>query len=240
MAFIERDLSSIELRTSTGEPLVVLAARLVRQQVLDCLLQNGSDIQASDTEGIVALMHCSARGQLADVERLLQMGADPRRSDRAGLTALSLAAMSGHMEVVRTLKPRMGVVSELDWLLCAIAFDEPETLNDTVLDWKPSDSDWPVDGSPLLLAAHNGSVKVLRKLLGHGADPNSVTYLLSTPLSAAAASGRRECVGILLASGADPTHRDKFDKTARDYASERGHDEICAALAAAEQGLEST
>ncbi|XP_005428774.2 ankyrin repeat and SOCS box protein 12 [Geospiza fortis] len=76
-------------------------------------------------------------------------------------------------------------------------------------------SGWGVPCSPLRLAAARGSVRSLRLLLEHGAEPNARARLpewaantaaCSGPLYLAAAYGHLECFRLLLLHGADPDY----------------------------------
>lgn len=69
-------------------------------------------------------------------------------------------------------------------------------------------------------------------LLAHGADPNAAQAGGFTPLFSAAASNRRDLAEILISHGARAHHRSELDKTAIDFARERGHAELAAWLEA--------
>lgn len=61
-------------------------------------------------------------------------------------------------------------------------------------------------GTPLHLAAYDGSVDVVQKLLDKGADPNSDCPFFGTPLLAAVLGARKDIVDILLQRGSDVSH----------------------------------
>lgn len=233
LAILTRDSWSANLRTRESEPVLILAARLERQEIFDCLLAHGADVQSTDSHGMTALMHCSTKGQLENVDRLLSAGADPSYRDRHGVAALSLAAASGHLEIVALLESKGVELSEFDELLKAIAVDDIEAFRAALGARNRDDAIWPTDAPPLVMAAHLGSVKVMKALLDGGADPNAKTSLESTPLGSAAAAGQQDAVDILLSYGADPDHRDSLGKTARDLAQENGDDKLAAWLSPA-------
>jgi ankyrin repeat protein len=68
--------------------------------------------------------------------------------------------------------------------------------------------------------------EVVRLLLAHGANPNAVQVGGFTALFSAASAGRRDLVELLMESGAHALHRSDLDKTAADFARERGHAEL--------------
>jgi uncharacterized protein len=73
-------------------------------------------------------------------------------------------------------------------------------------------------------AVESGKPALLNLLLEHGARPDPVEFLESTPLHSAAARGSREMVERLLAAGADPRRKTKEGKTAADLARHYGHE----------------
>jgi ankyrin repeat protein len=58
-----------------------------------------------------------------------------------------------------------------------------------------------------------------------------------TPLRSAADTGKEDAVRALLARGADPRTRDKYGRTASDYARDNGHGVIVKLLSEAEARL---
>jgi uncharacterized protein len=73
-------------------------------------------------------------------------------------------------------------------------------------------------------------VETVELLLEHGAPVNAVQAGGFTPLFSAASAGRRDLAELLLARGANPFHRSDADKTAADFARDRGHLELAAWL----------
>src|SRR5205085_12445323 len=63
-------------------------------------------------------------------------------------------------------------------------------------------------------------------LAENGANVNYRYARGHSPLLEAAANGRLEIVKVLIAHGADPHARTDAGKTALDFATERGHDEL--------------
>lgn len=56
-----------------------------------------------------------------------------------------------------------------------------------------------------MLAAYHGHVNLVRLLLSHGADPNSLNDRGQSPLAGVVFKNERECIDALLEGGADPT-----------------------------------
>jgi len=72
-------------------------------QLLEQLLDSGTDINALDQHGQTSLMIAAHRGQTAVVRLLVARGAAMDRSAKYHLTALMLAVIGGHADVVRLL-----------------------------------------------------------------------------------------------------------------------------------------
>jgi len=70
------------------------------------------------------------------------------------------------------------------------------------------------------------NAETVRLLLAHGADPNATQVGGFTPLFSAATANRRDLAAMLIESGARAHHRSDVEKTAADFARERGHTEL--------------
>jgi uncharacterized protein len=70
------------------------------------------------------------------------------------------------------------------------------------------------------------NAETVRLLLAHGADPNATQVGGFTPLFSAAAANRRDLAAMLIENGARAHHRSDVEKTAADFARERGHTEL--------------
>jgi uncharacterized protein len=68
--------------------------------------------------------------------------------------------------------------------------------------------------------------ETIRLLLAHGADPNAVQVGGFTPLFSAATANRRDLAELLIENGARADHRCDLEKTAADFARERGHGDL--------------
>src|SRR4029450_4794967 len=82
-------------------------------------------------------------------------------------------------------------------------------------------------------AAGEGRTEVVKVLLAHGVDPNTVYHNDLTALMWAAGYGKTDTVKALLAAGAKADMRDNRGKTALDMAREFNHTETAAVLQAA-------
>jgi ankyrin repeat protein len=89
----------------------------------------------------------------------------------------------------------------------------------------------PQRNQPLHAALALGkNAETVRLLLAHGGQANAAQAGGFTPIFSAAIANRRDLVEILLAHGADPHVRSDQNKTAGEFARERGHQDLAAWL----------
>ena len=82
----------------------------------------------------------------------------------------------------------------------------------------------------LFEAVSDGNVKLVKRLLGEGADPNIAENNGTTPLMEAATDGSKVMVELLLSYGAAPDAKDKFGDTASVYARAQRHERVAVFL----------
>lgn len=82
----------------------------------------------------------------------------------------------------------------------------------------------------LIFAARDGRLAMARTLIGRGATVNWIDGEGVTPLILAAFKGHVRIARLLLDHGADPAIRDRWNRTALDYALRRGTDDDIAVL----------
>jgi ankyrin repeat protein len=86
-----------------GEPLLVIAARHNKPDMIDLLLRHGARVNATDRLGNTALFWAADAGHTPITRALIEAGAKVDSQNRQGLTPLMTAVRAGHMEIVRTL-----------------------------------------------------------------------------------------------------------------------------------------
>ena len=89
-------------RDEKGHSLLILAAYNGSLETVDLLLKKGANPHLQDGMG-TALMAASFKGSKPIVQRLLAAGAKVDDRNGIGATALMFAAMTGKIDVVRTL-----------------------------------------------------------------------------------------------------------------------------------------
>ena len=82
----------------------------------------------------------------------------------------------------------------------------------------------------LIYAARDGRIEIARTLIGHGASVNWIDGEGVTPLILAAFKDHGEVAALLLAQGADRSIRDRWGRSALDYALRRGAEDPIAKM----------
>lgn len=156
-------------------------------------------------------LHAAIRNQKTEAALVLIATVTKLASERngKGATPIMLAAQRGDAKVVRRLL-EVGV--------------SPHSTS-------------PNGNSACLLAAHFGSLEVLKILFRHVEPTNGLHALLNvsnvnmtTPLMRAAQEGHWECVKLLLSLGAPVSARNQNQMTALMLAAQRGNSKVCQLL----------
>ncbi|MBT7526519.1 MAG: ankyrin repeat domain-containing protein [Rhodospirillales bacterium] len=137
-------------------------------------------------------------GDVEQIHLLLAQDADPDTGDKDGRTPLIEAAWRGYNGIVSTLLHAGAQVDRLD------------ANGRGALAW----------------AAINGHGNIIPTLIKAGAHVNIRDGDGFTPLMRAAWNGHMGAAKALLQAGADQTPKNRFGKTASDYARQEGHHDI--------------
>lgn len=139
---------------SSGEPVLVTAARAGHAECVALLLDNGANAKSAGSKGQSALMWAAAGGHGEVIALLLKKGADISEQLASGFDSLMFAVRGGHIAVVKQL----------------VSAGASATAARTVA--KPGGKAMKQNTSPLLLAIENGHFELASELLALGADPN--------------------------------------------------------------------
>jgi ankyrin repeat protein len=200
------------------------------------LIDEGVDIEVTNTDGATALMLAANNGHKEIVELLLEKGADIEAKTNNYGTALMYAADKGHTEIIKLLLDKDASIDAKDIdgataLVHAVIQDHTETI-EFLLD-KGADIEEKINNgnTALLLAAREGYTETVALLLEKGAiieaTENEANF---TALICAAHIGHTETVKLLLEKGADIEAKEIDGATALVHAAGQGHVEIVAWL----------
>lgn len=211
---------------------LIKAARLGDSIKGKQLLSNGANVNAVDRNGVTPLLAAAHEGRLPLIEQLVTAGAEinfvplglrefAMSRSSAPLSERELMAAASRGDTALIAAGRAGHIEVVDYLLQHDAkFDVANRQGEVVL----------------FIAAAQGDQVLVKKLLDHGADANSLEQgnrasHLSLARSAmgrdsvlirAAQQGHLEVVRLLLGAGADVNHRGFMGRTALYSAVENG------------------
>ena len=135
------------------------------------------EIKSSGPAADVSIQEAALNGQMNQVMKLLGEGADVNMKDEDGRTALMYAAYNGHVEVIKKLIEKGALVNQRDnygrtALMMASSGPYPQAaklLLDNYAD--PNLADKAEQFTPLMYAAAEGHLEVVKILLAYRADP---------------------------------------------------------------------
>ena len=176
-----------------GQNPLMVAAERGDDAALARGLASGTDVNATDAQGLTALAYAARAGRSTAVAELLRAGARPNTRDESGWTPLGHSIAAGELDVARQLL-KGGA--------------DPRALQ--------------AGGKPLMaIALESRRLDALKMLAGAGADPDQAGTDGLPPLSLAAAGNDMNSVQALLAAGAHPERTDKRGRTALWHAASR-------------------
>jgi ankyrin repeat protein len=179
-----------------------------RAEMVQFLLDNGADVNATDTIGGTALFRAcvSARPEL--LKLLLKAGAAVDANNNEGSTALHYVCQHAvswggwtileTVDGVETEKPNMRIYEHLE--IIKILLDHGAAINS-----------FNSGGySALHFSAHTGNAVFVTELLARGAKPDLVNTNGYSPLHAASDNGQLSCIQLLAEAGADVNRPDGY------------------------------
>lgn len=143
------------------------AASMGDTKELVSLIQRGLDPDTVDAQGNTLLILAAREGHTAAVEALAKNRARLDYRNPAGDSALMLAVLRGHEDAARALIKAGATVAHDGWApLHYAAFEGRDKLIDELLAAGADvNAPAPNKATPLMLAARNGNIEVVRRLL---------------------------------------------------------------------------
>ena len=199
-----------------GTPLCVAAA-YGNLEILNCLAENGSDINAATNyvPGLTPLMFAVQESHIDAVNYLLDQGADVDLQQESGYTALHVAAAKGYFNVLKCLMKNGADVNALNKNNLTPLMLACESVNKKALDsiyekYLDQGADVNLQQESGYTALHFAAAKcyfrALKRLRKNGADVNAHDEDNDTPLMLACESVNKKAIdSVYKNSGHDVT-----------------------------------
>lgn len=213
--------------SSHDDPALLYAASKGDVATVEKRLASGSKVDSRDALRRTPLMYASWNGYSDLCARLLAAGANPEFRDRAGNNVYDYAAGRGLLEQLRYLLTRTNTqdtqhYEEYSMLIQAAFTGDPALVPTDTGALASVNRINPEGQAPLHIAAGNGSVELIKKLIERGADVNLANANRQTPLHWAAWNNQTEAVNLLLHYGANVTQTDLAGNTPLIFAAQNG------------------
>lgn len=194
--------------------------------IVRSLLENGSAVQAKDSDGKTALHHAAAGANVEVARILIAHGADVNASDNHGTTAVNVVSLLNDDTSVTELLLNHGAEinnknGSSPGLLYAAAAGHVRSLRLLISKGANINSAGSQGTTVLMEAASGGHVEVIDTLLDLGAAVDTQDAQGFSALMYAAFNGRENSVALLLKRGANKALRNHSGETAVDIAAKR-------------------
>ena len=206
------------------------------------LLAHGAHADATDGEGLSALINATRFGFLDVAAYLVDHRADVNLGDHDHWTPLMWASWRDQPDIVATLIRHGAKIDAVDndgLTPLAIASQNAKIKAAEALVAGGADVNTPVAKggyTPLMLASISGSTDLAASLIAHGAKVNAVNTGGVTALMIAVAANHPDLAELLLRAGADPNARSDDGRTALIIAQSDGNEALIKLLQEAAKG----
>ena len=208
------------------------------QPLVERLIAAGADVRRANRFGATPMSEAATAGHAGIIAALLDAGADVESPAADGQTALMMVARTGRVDAARLLLDRGADPNAREaWrgqtaLMWAAAQRQPAMVSLLLEhgadpDARSTASNWPRQVTaeprrmyrpfggltPLLLAAREGCLDCVRRLLDGGANPDLVDPKGVTPLFLAIDNFHFDIAKVLIEAGANPNKWDWWGRT---------------------------
>ena len=218
--------ADVKLRKPDSNTCLYLAVQgHCSKDTLQKIIDQGSNVNALNRRGETALIRACYNAQMESVKVLLENGADPNIYDVLGNSSLLAAILANCTN--ETLKDIIAYKADLGAqnktgrtaLLAACCYRQQEAVQ-ILLKAGSNPNITDKHGNTCLIATvyYNGSRKVIRSLIKHGANVNAIVKYNQTALMIACHKKYADFIHVLLKAGSDTNIVDEDSWTCLMYA----------------------
>jgi len=153
---------------------LIFAVNNDRAEQVKGLLARGMDPDTVDRNGEPVLVAAARAGNAATVDVLLAGRANVNARSRFGDTAIMVAALGGHLDIVRTLRRRGADLDPRGWtpLIYAATGGHDEIVRYLLAEGAKIDAVSPNGTTALMMAVREGKVSTVELMIARGANVN--------------------------------------------------------------------
>jgi ankyrin repeat protein len=228
--------ADLEARDQRGWTPLHAAAERGRREAAEFLLDKGADPKATDQDGQTPLHLAAGRANDKVIKLLVARGADPLARDQSQKTPLHKAEEENQKETAKLLVSLGADIQAEDSFGHAPAGWLVKTCFEELVDKNTGSfcsTHKILRSYTLLFASVEGSLEVVRHLIEKGADVNvnrsfhpALAVPGVTPLHGAASAGHLDVARLLISSGARLDIKDKYGRSALEWAVWKKHPEM--------------
>ncbi len=235
---LEKNPKWVNAKDEYGNPGIHRAAIRQHTAMVEFLIKNGVDMNATREDSGTTTLHTAALyGPEEVVKLLVENGADIDRKDKRGQTPLNLALMRGRKPVVEYLMGKGATLNKKIYsplsLLHMASATGVQSMVDALLK-ENKDIDFQTkgrDGTTLMhSAASGGLVEFVRLLSSKGLKMNVKNIYGQTPMHYAAQGGHHDVLEIGLKAGVDIDIKTHDGRTPLHFAHENKKEDTVAFL----------
>lgn len=184
---------------------ILVAARDNRADTVADLVRRGMDPNTSDRAGTTLLMFAAGHGNLQLVDFLVQSRANLQKKNSYGDTATAIAALRGHLAIVRRLVEAGADIAGTGWnpLHYAAFSGHGDIVAFLAGKGAPLDAPAPNGQTALMLAAKSGHADAVRALVDADADLDLEDPQGQSALALAETAGHTRIADYLREEGAE-------------------------------------
>ena len=215
----------IHAQDASGKSLLFYAIQTHRDDVLADYVSRGARLSQRDDQGETIIFEAIRRSRFELLKRLIALQVDVKQTNDLGQTPLHIAAMSGHVDIIRLLIEN-GAQHHMDLL-------GKSPIHEAVLNGKLQALKYFIeeDHQSIFIHTHDrlnllhyavmtSSVDLVEYLIEHDVDINGLTRDFDTPLHMAVRHQNTDAIKLLLHHFAFMDIRNKFKLTPEEEASD--------------------